>query len=119
MGGNLTLSCFDRQHVRQSDSAFPRTEAIEMFRMVRIPLGSDPITKKRNYYNRTIHGSFRQAQAFLNRKMNEWGTNRQTDGGKIRLNQDLDQWLKTIKPEFARRRSRPTQACSKSTSGLL
>jgi integrase len=66
--------------------------------MVRIPLGSDPETKKRNYYNRTIHGSFRQAQSFLNRKMNEWGTNRQTDGGKIRLNQFLDQWLKTIKP---------------------
>jgi integrase len=65
--------------------------------MVRIPLGCDPQTQKRNYYNRTIHGSFRQAQTFLNRKMNEWGTNRQTDGGKIRLNQYLDQWLGTIK----------------------
>jgi integrase len=33
--------------------------------MVRIPLGRDPQTQKRNYYDRTIHGSFRQAQTFL------------------------------------------------------
>jgi integrase len=65
--------------------------------MVRIPLGRDPQTQKRNYYNRTIHGSLRQAQTFLNRKLNELGANRQTDGGKIRLNQYLDQWLATMK----------------------
>ena len=65
--------------------------------MVRMPLGCDPQTHKRNYYNRTIYGSLRQAQSFLNKKMNEWGTNRQTDGGKIRLNQYLDQWLGAMK----------------------
>ncbi|MBZ5664207.1 MAG: hypothetical protein LAO30_06340 [Acidobacteriia bacterium] len=25
--------------------------------MIRIPLGCDPETKQRNYYNRTVHGS--------------------------------------------------------------
>jgi integrase len=65
--------------------------------MVRIPLGCDPETQKRSYYNRTIHGSLRQAQRFLNRKADELGANRQTDGGKIRLDQYLDDWLGTIK----------------------
>ena len=30
--------------------------------MIRIPLGCDPETNQRNYYNRTVHGSLRQAQ---------------------------------------------------------
>ena len=33
--------------------------------MIRIPMGCDPQTKQRNYYNRTVHGSLRQAQKFL------------------------------------------------------
>jgi integrase len=65
--------------------------------MVRIPLGCDPQTHQRNYYNRTIHGSLRQAQRFLNKKVKQLGANRQRDGGKIHLNQYLDQWLGTIK----------------------
>jgi hypothetical protein len=36
--------------------------------MVRIPVGCDPQTKQRNYYNRTVHGSLRQAQKFLGKK---------------------------------------------------
>ena len=41
--------------------------------MIRIPLGCDPQTLQRNYYNRTVHGSLRQAQQFLGRKINELG----------------------------------------------
>lgn len=33
--------------------------------MIRIPMGRDPQTKQRHYYNRTVHGSLRQAQKFL------------------------------------------------------
>jgi integrase len=65
--------------------------------MVRIPLGCDSETKQRNYYNRTVHGSLRQAQKFLGKKINELGANIERDGAKIRLDQYLDQWLKTIK----------------------
>jgi hypothetical protein len=30
-------------------------------------------TKQRSYYNRTVHGSLRQAQKFLGKKINELG----------------------------------------------
>jgi len=36
--------------------------------MIRIPMGCDPQTKQRSYYNRTIHGSLRQAQKFLGKR---------------------------------------------------
>jgi len=65
--------------------------------MIRIPMGCDPQTNQRNYYNRTVHGSLRQAQKFLGKKINELGANIERDGSKIRLDQYLDQWLKTIK----------------------
>ena len=41
--------------------------------MIRIPMGCDPQTKQRSYYNRTVHGSLRQAQKFLGKKVNELG----------------------------------------------
>ncbi len=65
--------------------------------MIRIPMGCDPQTKQRSYYNRTVHGSLRQAQKFLGKKVNELGTYIERDGAKIRLDQYLDQWLKTVK----------------------
>jgi hypothetical protein len=34
-------------------------------------LGRDHETKQRNYHNRTIHGSMREAQAYLTRKLRE------------------------------------------------
>lgn len=59
--------------------------------------GAIPKTKQRNYYNRTVHGSLRQAQKFLGKKINELGASIERDGAKIRLDQYLDQWIKTIK----------------------
>jgi hypothetical protein len=67
--------------------------------MIRIPMGCDPQTKQRNYYNRTVHGSLRQAQKFLG-KINELGAYIERDGAKIRLDQFLDQWLKTTKSQI-------------------
>lgn len=68
--------------------------------MIRIPMGCDPRTKQRNYYNRTVHGSLRQAQKFLGKKINDLGAYIERDGAKIQLDQYLDQWLKTIKPQI-------------------
>jgi hypothetical protein len=65
--------------------------------MIRIPMGCDPQTKQRIYYNRTVHGSLRQAQKFLGKKINELGAYIERAGAKIRLDQYLDQWLKTVK----------------------
>ena len=65
--------------------------------MIRIPMGCDPQTKQRNYYNRTVHGSLRQAQKFLGKKIHELGANIERDGANIRLDQYLDQWLRTVK----------------------
>jgi hypothetical protein len=68
--------------------------------MIRIPMGCDPQTKQRSYYNRTVHGSLRQAQKFLGKKVNELGAYIERDGAKIRLDQYLDQWLKAIKSQI-------------------
>lgn len=43
------------------------------------------------------HGSLRQAQKFLGKKINELGAKVERDGAKIRLDQYLDQWLTTVK----------------------
>jgi len=71
--------------------------------MIRIPLGRDPRTEQRNYYNRTVHGSLRQAQQFLGRKINELGAKVERDGARIKLDQYLDQWLKTAKSRVTSR----------------
>ncbi len=75
--------------------------------VIRIPMGCDPQTKQRSYYNRTVHGSLRQAQKFLGKKINELGASIERNGAKIRLDQYLDQWLKTVK----------SQICSKTYEG--
>jgi integrase len=71
--------------------------------MIRIPMGCDPQTKQRSYYNRTVHGSLRQAQQFLGRKINELGAKVERDGARIKLDQYLDQWLKTAKSRVTSR----------------
>jgi hypothetical protein len=39
--------------------------------LIRVYLGRDHETKTRKYHNRTIHGSIRDAQAYLTRKLRE------------------------------------------------
>ena len=48
-----------------------------------------------NYHNRTIHGSMREAQAYLTRKLRERDLGRDLEGAKITLNEYLDRWLET------------------------
>jgi len=63
--------------------------------LIRVYLGRDDETNKRNYHNRTIHGSIREAQAYLTRKLRERDLGRDLEGAKITLNEYLDRWLET------------------------
>jgi len=67
--------------------------------LIRVYLGRDHETKKRNYHNRTIHGPMREAQAYLTRKFRERDLGRDLEGAKITLNEYLDRWIETaVKP---------------------
>jgi len=63
--------------------------------LVRVSLGREPETGTRKYHNKTIRGSFREAQTYLNTKLQERGTGRLPRAAAISLNQYLDQWLST------------------------
>jgi integrase len=58
-------------------------------------LGRDHETNKRNYHNRTIDGSMREAQSYLTRKLRERDLGRDIEGAKITLNEYFDRWLET------------------------
>src|SRR5439155_4014541 len=67
--------------------------------LIRVYLGHDRETYKRNYHNRTIHGPMREAQAYLTKKLRERDLGRDLEGAKITLNEYLDRWLETaVKP---------------------
>jgi len=63
--------------------------------LVRVSLGRDPETGTRKYHNRTVHGSFRDAQTYLNFKLRERDIGRLPRAAAIRLDDYLDQWLAT------------------------
>ena len=50
---------------------------------------------RRKYPNKTIRGSFREAQTYLNGKLQERNIGRLPRAAAINLNQHLDQWLTT------------------------
>lgn len=52
-------------------------------------------TGTRKYHNRTIRGSFREAQTYLNTRLQERDIGRLPRAAAISLNQYLDQWLTT------------------------
>ena len=61
--------------------------------LVRIFLGLDPETRRRRYSNRTLRGSFRSAQHYLNARLAECDQGRELAGEDLTLNQYLDRWL--------------------------
>lgn len=63
--------------------------------LVRVSLGREPETGTRKYHNRTIRGSFREAQTYLNTRLQERNIGRLPRAAAISLNQYLDQWLTT------------------------
>jgi hypothetical protein len=64
--------------------------------LVRVYLGRDPETRTRKYHNQTIHGPFREAQRFLNLKLQLRENGRVSRAAVMSLNQFLDQWLTTV-----------------------
>jgi len=63
--------------------------------LVRVSLGRDPESGTRKYHNKTIRGSFHEAQTYLNGKLQEREIGRLPRAAAISLNQYLDQWLIT------------------------
>jgi integrase len=63
--------------------------------LVRVPLGREPETGTRKYHNKTIHGSFREAQNYLVTKLKECGVGQLPHAADIKLNKFSDQWLTT------------------------
>jgi hypothetical protein len=63
---------------------------------VRVYLGRDAQTGTRKYHNQTIHGPFREAQRFLNLRLQQRDDGRVSRAAVLSLNQLLDQWLSTV-----------------------
>ena len=61
--------------------------------LVRVYLGLNHETRRRRYVNRTVRGSFRSAQQYLNAKITECKESRELDGVHLTLDQYLDRWL--------------------------
>ncbi len=61
--------------------------------LIRVYLGRDRETNKRKYHNRTIHGSLREAQAYLTKRLRERDLGRDLEGAKLTLNEFLDRWI--------------------------
>jgi len=53
--------------------------------LIRIYLGRDRETNKRNYHNRTIHGPMREAQAYLTKKLRERALTAPTNAAYFRF----------------------------------
>jgi len=64
--------------------------------LVRIYQGRDPQTGTRKYLNQTIHGPLREAQRFLNLKLQQRDKTGSPRAAAISLNQFLDQWLTSV-----------------------
>jgi len=87
--------------------------------LIRVYLGRDHETKKRKYHNRTIHGSMREAQAYLTKKLRERDLGRDLESAKITLNEYLDRWLETaVKPRVREKTCQDYDGMLRRTSGL-
>jgi len=63
--------------------------------LVRVSLGRDPESGTRKYHNKTIRGTYREAQTYLNGKLQQRDIGRLPRAAAISLNQYLDRWLTT------------------------
>src|ERR1700722_1838573 len=80
--------------------------------LVRVSLGRDPESGTRKYHNKTIRGSFREAQTYLSGKLQEREIGRLPRAAAINLNQYLDQWLITAaKPRLRPKSYTDTRRC--------
>jgi integrase len=63
--------------------------------LVRVFLGREPESGTRKYHNKTIRGSFLEAQSYLNTRLQERGIGRLPRVAATSLYQYLDRWLAT------------------------
>jgi hypothetical protein len=64
--------------------------------LVRISIGRDQRSNTRKYNNKTIHGSMRDAQLYLSRRLQERQIGQLPQAAAMHLNDFLDQWLTTV-----------------------
>jgi len=79
--------------------------------LVRVSLGRELETGTRKYHNKTIRGSFHEAQTYLNAKLHEHDIGRLPRAAAISLNQYLDRWLATAAKPRLRPRSYVDYKC--------
>ena len=69
--------------------------------IVRVFLGRDPRTGKRKYCNKTVHGTRKDAQAYLNGVLRDQDLGRFVEPTKLRLDAFLARWLEDVaKPKL-------------------
>jgi integrase len=86
---------------RRTGQLIEREEGVNL---VRVFLGRDPKSSKRNYLNKTIKGTKRDAQRFLNGVLREIDLGTFVEPSAITLNEYLDKWLETAaKPRLSER----------------
>src|SRR5579884_321311 len=73
--------------------------------LVRVYVGRDHESRKRKYHNRTIHGSLREAQSYLIRKLHERDLSRGVEGVQVTLDEFLNHWLATAAKPKLRKKS--------------
>ena len=74
--------------------------------LLRVDLGTDPDTGKRNRISRTVHMTRKEAQKVLNDMLRakDMGTLKNSTQRSMSLNSYLDQWLETAaKPRLSKR----------------
>lgn len=70
--------------------------------LVRVFMGRDPGTGKRRYHNKTIHGTKKMAQEYLNGALRDKDLGRFAGSQRVTLNEYLDRWLESAaKPRVA------------------
>ena len=86
--------------------------------LIRVYFGRDHETKTRKYHNRTSHGSIRDAQAYLTRKLRQRDLGHDLEGAKITLNEYLGRLLKTaVKPRVREKTCQDYDGICDGTSG--
>jgi integrase len=66
--------------------------------LVRAYIGRDPHTNKRRYLNQTVKGTKKEAQQQLTKLMRELDTDSWIEPTMLTINQFLDKWLDSIRP---------------------
>jgi hypothetical protein len=90
-GGLATMAYKAGQVIRRGERTW----------LVRIFMGRDPESGKRQYHNKTIHGTRKDAQAYLNQAQRDRDLGMYCEPSRMSLDQYLNKWLETAaKPKL-------------------